>query len=154
MTVCARKASSRILDEQLRTGLWLHWVRWCLAYRYNEPLGLRWTVLSIAKSARLAIIDSPSDLAAWIERYPRLLRGRHGLNFERLAEDWDGLRLTHEDYLRTRLRRSSPALTGWDCESSLRTRRLQRRRIRSSSHHYSFGYDRLNRRVSAQPLPM
>ena len=50
-----------------RGGLWTSsydpdygsgWVRWCLAYRYHDPLDLHWTVLSVAKSARIAVIDS------------------------------------------------------------------------------------------------
>jgi hypothetical protein len=71
------------------------WVRWCVAYRYNEPLGLHWTVLSVPKSARIAVVDSPCDLAALIERYPRTLHGRYGLDFERLGGEYDGLQLTH-----------------------------------------------------------
>jgi hypothetical protein len=95
------------------------WVRWCVAYRYNEPLGLHWTVLSVPKSARIAVIESPCDLAALIERYARTLHGRCGLDFERLAGQYDGLHLTHEGYLRTRWRRSNPCLIGWDCETTV-----------------------------------
>jgi hypothetical protein len=94
------------------------WVRWCVAYRYNEPLGLHWTVLSVPKSACVAVIDSPSNLAALIERYPRTLHSRCGLDFERLAGEYDGLHLTHEGYLGTRSRRSNPCLIGWDCETT------------------------------------
>jgi hypothetical protein len=95
------------------------WVRWCVAYRYNEPLGLHWTVLSVPKSTRIAVIDAPYHLAALIERYPRTLHGRYGLDFERLARQYDGLQLTHEGYLRTRSRRSKPSLIGWDCETTV-----------------------------------
>jgi hypothetical protein len=95
------------------------WVRWCVAYRYNDPFDLHWTVVHVPKSARLPAISSQSDLAALIERYPRTVRGRRGLDFEKLASEYDGLHLTNEGYLRTRSRRSSPALIGWDCESTL-----------------------------------
>jgi hypothetical protein len=95
------------------------WVRWCVAYRYNEPLQLHWTVLPVPKAARVATIDSRPDVAAFISRYPRILRGRRGLDFEQLACDYDGLRLTNEGYFRTRSRRTSPTLIGWDCESTL-----------------------------------
>jgi hypothetical protein len=90
-----------------------------VAYRYNDPLDLHWTVLSAAKSARLATIDSPASFAALIKRYPRVLRGRRGLDFEKRASECDGLHLTNEGYLRTRSRRPGPALIGWDCESTL-----------------------------------
>lgn len=95
------------------------WVCWCVAYRYNEPFDLHWTVLSIPKSARIAVIASHADLARLIERYPRILRGRLGLDFERLSAEYDGLHLTNEGYVRTRSKRSGPALVGWDCESTL-----------------------------------
>ena len=43
------------------------WVRWCVAHRYNEPLDLHWTVLSVDKSARVVVIESPADLAVLIK---------------------------------------------------------------------------------------
>jgi hypothetical protein len=95
------------------------WVRWCVAYRYNDPFDLHWTVVHVPKSARVATISSQSDWAALIERYPCTVRGRRGLDFEKLAPEYDGLHLTNEGYLRTRSRRSGPALIGWDCESTL-----------------------------------
>jgi hypothetical protein len=95
------------------------WVCWCVAHRYNEPLGLHWTVLSVPKSARVAVIDSPADLAALIKSCPRTLRGRQGLDFERLSEGYDGLHLTNKGYMRTRSPRFGPALIGWDCESTV-----------------------------------
>jgi hypothetical protein len=111
-----------------RGGLWTStydpiygsaWVCWCVAYRYNEPFDLHWTVFSIPKSARIAVIDSHAGLARFIERYPRILRGRRGLDFERLSIEYDGLHLTIEGYLKTRSPRSGPSLGGWDCESTL-----------------------------------
>ena len=111
-----------------RGGLWTStydpiygsaWVCWCVAYRYNEPFDLHWTVLSIPKSARIAVIDSKADLARFIEQHPRILRGRKGLDFERLSTEYDGLHLTNEGYLKTRSTRSGPSLGGWDCESTL-----------------------------------
>ncbi len=76
-------------------------------------------VLSVSTSARVAVIDSASDLTNLIDRYPRTVRSRHGLDFERLAQDYDGLHLTHEGYLRTRSSRRGSRLIGWDCESTL-----------------------------------
>lgn len=65
------------------------------------------------------MIDSHADFVRLIERYPRILRGRRGLDFECLSAEYDGLHLTNEGYLRTRTTRSGPALVGWDCESTL-----------------------------------
>lgn len=90
-----------------------------MAYRYNEPLDLHWTVLTVQRSARVANIDSRADLTALIERYPRLLGGRRGLDFERFSTHYDGLHLTNKGYMQTRARRPGPALIGWDCESTL-----------------------------------
>jgi len=95
------------------------WVRWCVAHRYNEPLDLHWTVLSVPSSAKVAAIDSTAELAELIKRYPLVRRGRRGLDFERLSGEYDGLHLTNEGYLGTRSRRFGPALIGWDCESTV-----------------------------------
>jgi hypothetical protein len=94
------------------------WVRWCVAFRYDEPLHLHWTVVSPARSARVAVIDSAAKSAMLINRYPPMLGGGRGLDFERLSKEYDAVHLTHEGYLRTRSRRSGPALLGWDCEST------------------------------------
>src|SRR4051794_21762148 len=56
------------------------WVRWCVAYRYNDPLDLHWTLLSVASSAKVAVIDSRTDLGRLIDSYPRILRSRRGLD--------------------------------------------------------------------------
>ena len=100
-------------------GYGFGWVRYCVAYRYTDPFELCWTVLSVAGSARVAIIDSAEDLKGLIDRYPRIVRRRRGLDFERLSMDYDGLHLTHDGYLRTRSRRPRPPLIGWDCESTV-----------------------------------
>jgi hypothetical protein len=102
-------------DEHYGSG----WVRYCVAYRYTDPFELHWTVLSVASSARVAVVGSAEDLEYLIDRYPRILRRRRGLDFERLSMDYDGLHLPHDGYLRTRSRRPGPALIGWDCESTL-----------------------------------
>lgn len=58
-------------------------------------------------------------LGALMDRYPRVVGLRRGLDFERLAMNYDGLHLTHDGYMRTRSRRPGPALIGWECESTL-----------------------------------
>jgi hypothetical protein len=68
-----------------RTGFWTssydsqygsNWVRWCFAHRRDFTTAeSHWVVLTVSPSARIAAIDSPSDLVAWMERYPRQ-RGR------------------------------------------------------------------------------
>ena len=71
------------------------------------------------KSARIAIVDSADSLAELIERYPRILRQRRGLDFERLSREYDGLHLTTEGYIQTHSKRSASKLLGWDCESTV-----------------------------------
>lgn len=95
------------------------WVSWCVAYRYNDPLELHWTVLHARKSARVAVVDSVGELGALIERYPRILRHHRGLDLELLAQEYDGLHLTTQGYLETHSKRSGPKLFGWDCESTV-----------------------------------
>ncbi len=95
------------------------WVSWCVAYRYNDPLDLHWTVLHVRQSARIAVIDSADTLAGFIEQYPRILRQRRGLDFELLSQDYDGLHLTTGGYIDTHSGRSALRLLGWDCESTV-----------------------------------
>jgi hypothetical protein len=47
-------------------------------------------VLSVVSSARVAVINSVAELGRLIDRYPRILRGRRGLDFERLSKEYDG----------------------------------------------------------------
>jgi hypothetical protein len=111
-----------------RGGLWTStyepeygsaWVRWCVAYRYTDPFESHWTVMLAPEAARVETIDSSAMLAELIERYPRTLRGRRGLDFELLSRDYDCLHLTPRGYLQTRSSRSGPSLRGWDCESTV-----------------------------------
>jgi hypothetical protein len=95
------------------------WVRWCMAYRYHDLLDLRWTVLSVPESARVAVIDLATDLATLIKRYPRAFGAPEGLDFERISEDYDGLQLTHRGYMGTRSQNYGPKFMGWDCESTI-----------------------------------
>lgn len=126
-SVCPVRNDAKRLSKP-RGGFWTGtydpdygscWVRYCVAYRYTDPFELHWIVLSVAASARVAVIDSAEDLSALIDRYPRIVRRRRGLDFERLSIDYDGLHLTPNGYLRTRSRRPGPALIGWNCESTL-----------------------------------
>jgi hypothetical protein len=110
------------------------WVSWCVAYRYNDPLELHWTVLHARKSARVAVIDSASRLAALIERYPRILRQRRGLDFERLSKEYDGLHLTTDGYIQTHSKRSGSKLLGWDCESTVWFRWVFSRMEETTAH--------------------
>jgi hypothetical protein len=126
-SICPVRNDAKSLSKP-RGGFWTStydphcgsgWVRYCVAYRYNDPFELHWTVLSVAGSARVAVIDSAGDLAELISRYPRMVRGRRGLDFECVSLEYDGLHLSHHGYLTTRSRRPGPALIGWDCESTL-----------------------------------
>jgi hypothetical protein len=118
--VCPVRNNPRSLSKP-RGGRWTStyapdygsgWVRYCVAYRYNDPLDLTWTVLSVPNSARVALIDSHRALANWVNRYPRLVRGRRGLDFERLSVDYDAVHLTQEGYLRTRAVPVPPSSAG------------------------------------------
>lgn len=73
--------------------------------------------------ARILEIDTLDDLKDVLLVYPdprergQSLGNVAGVNFEAIAESWDGIHLTEEGQWRTRL--SQPNLYGWDVESTL-----------------------------------
>ena len=64
-SVCPVRNDAKSLSKP-RGGFWTStyhphygsgWVRYCIAYRYNEPFELHWIVLRVPTSARVAVID-------------------------------------------------------------------------------------------------
>jgi hypothetical protein len=127
------------------TGLWTStwqeetqdsgWVEWCRGADFGEPENRIWFLLTPAEDARLLIIDSYHDMVTLIRRFPlrhRLhgaslssiaeeagLGADHftGFDFERMAEEYDGLHLTEQ--AAGALHLSYPLdMNSWDCEST------------------------------------
>lgn len=98
------------------------WVEWCRVEVPELAKGTLW-LLEPDKSARIAVIDTYSDLDQLLSKYALvggLLDdlGIRYLDYEAMALDFDGLHLTDRGQWATRL--SFPFnLYGWDCESTL-----------------------------------
>lgn len=98
------------------------WVRFCRE-GYRDARAFHGWLLSPAPTARLAVVDSHADLCALHARYGLLAAPAGpwdgGLDWERLAADYDGLHLTARGQRETRWPFGSPiTLYGWDAEST------------------------------------
>lgn len=110
-------------------GLWTSpidaeygWDQWCLD---NEAhwLGRCWK-LRIVGEPKLAFVDSRAAMNRLALQYPfeRPFGGftHRGINFEQLADDFDGLWLTTQGHFATRLLDpDEPNTYAWDCETVL-----------------------------------
>ena len=106
------------------------WVEWCRGEKFGSPDESNWFLFTPKEESRLYIIDSYADLERLLSTYPfesPLIKGledshlRHyyvGIDFERLAQDYDGLHLTSEG--NSRLHISYPLnMNAWDAESTV-----------------------------------
>jgi hypothetical protein len=110
-------------------GMWLcpstsdyRWKHWCQDEQYNRHVyETEWT-LKVKKGTRFLVIDTLSDLLELLAQYGTELElGSYirewEIDFERIAQDYDGIWLTERGQWETRL--SEPNLYGWDLESVL-----------------------------------
>lgn len=80
-------------------------------------------LLSIARKVKLRVIDTYADLEKFINEYAKpVTRFAHmvwaNIDFPKIFEDYDGIRLTEEGQWNTRL--TEPlSLYGWDSETTL-----------------------------------
>ena len=122
------------------TGLWTStwrestqdsaWVAWCQG-TLGDPYEDSWFLLVPHKDATLFVIDSLQDLRRLMNTYPYESRQAprlkamgspshfyQGIDFMRLAQDYDGLHLTERG--NGRLHLSYPLdMNAWDCESTV-----------------------------------
>lgn len=132
-TPVKNSAHSPIGKPARGTGMWLcpitsdyRWKHWCDAEEYHRVLNpIEW-VLTVRPGTRLIVIDSYPDLLELLGTYglPDHENPYIGMtnmfsliDFELLAQDYDGIWLTEEGQWATRL--SEPSLYGWDLESVL-----------------------------------
>ncbi len=98
-------------DERLGSD----WIQWCLSEEFRGPEFDCW-LLRPREGAKVYTIDSLADLIDLVYAYGAL-RNSHA-DYEKIARDYDGVRLTKEGQWATRF--SYPySLYGWDCESTL-----------------------------------
>lgn len=103
------------------------WVEWCHS---EEPEWIKnkeeekpAVLLEVSPSARIYTIDSVSQLKWLQDKYPHPEHEKWGwgnfalLDWERIAQDYDGVHLTSRGQWATR--HGSPNLYGWDCESTI-----------------------------------
>ena len=107
------------------------WVEWCRGNDYGNPNTDHWFLLTPRKDARVYVIDSYADLERLIKKYPYVSpRARNirdwqevhryytSIDFERMSQDYDGLRLTERG--NSRLHMSTPLdMNLWDAESTV-----------------------------------
>jgi len=107
------------------------WVEWCRGENFASPDESNWFLLTPKEDSKLYVIDTYADLERLLAYYPwtsplakslpresYLLKYYTGIDFERLAQDYDGLHLTYEG--NNRLHLSYPLnLNGWDAESTV-----------------------------------
>jgi hypothetical protein len=111
------------------TGLWTSawreetrdsgWVDYCRWGSYGSPEEQYWFLLTPAQDARLYTISEQFDLKLLLSRYPCYSRydDNVGIDFERLAQHYDGLRVTEEAVWS--LRFIYPNNIDWSCESTV-----------------------------------
>ncbi len=109
----------------LWTSTWLGeakvsgWAEWCRIEGFH-PGPYRTWLLTPKADLRLAVVDSLNDLKALLRTYalPTPMESEFlvWLDFERMAQDYDGMRLTDTGQWATRL--TQPSLYGWGCEST------------------------------------
>ena len=101
------------------------WEHWC---RDNELewLGDPWH-LTVAGTPRVLVIDSAADLDAAFERWPHVSEWGderrwtdRGLDWTKIAEEYDAVWLTERGHFDSRLRGiDAPSTYSWDCETVL-----------------------------------
>lgn len=99
------------------------WIEWCRREGFWTAEDPDAWILSPSPDADLYTIDGSSDLRALADEYAlELAYGIDTLDYEALAETYDGLHITEQgqaDTQRTFIVRDLPDLIGWDCESTL-----------------------------------
>ena len=98
------------------------WEEWCRSEDFHVNLLRSHFDFSLSTGARLATINTLSDLQTLIERHrqPQDVRFAFAclvLDFEKLSADYDAIELTDNGQCETRF--SKQSLYGWDCESVL-----------------------------------
>lgn len=95
------------------------WLEWCKIEQFISEKKINGILLKPKKECKITEIDTLNDLKMILKKYPtkpNIIDEIH-IDFEKLANDFDGLHLTDEGQWNTRLTR--PNLYGWDSESTI-----------------------------------
>jgi hypothetical protein len=98
------------------------WAEWCRGENFHVNLLRSHFDFCLSAGARLATIDTLSDLQTFMECHGQRRDVRFPLSclvldFEKMSADYDAIELTDNGQCATRF--SKPSLYGWDCESVL-----------------------------------
>lgn len=92
------------------------WMAWCRS-AIPQWLQEKGNICEVKDDVKIAEIDSFEDLENMLDKYGIEKFGIKTIDFEKLAEDYDGLHLTEKGQWKTRL--TEPSLYGWDAESTI-----------------------------------
>lgn len=112
-------------------GMWLcpatsghRWKHWCASEQFHTDVYQQEWTLKVKEGTRFLVIDTHADLVELLAEYgketqldPYIRLSEWSIDFERIAQDYDGIWLTENGQWATRL--SEPNLYGWDLESIL-----------------------------------
>lgn len=109
-------------DQQLRGSEWVEAARDMWGENHPSQDTDNWWVLEPEEDIRIFTVDDFEDLKELVKHYnyevPEMVITMFALlDFEKIAEKYDGIHLTSRGQAATRL--SHPSLYGWDCESTL-----------------------------------
>lgn len=98
------------------------WHRWCFYERWGLTEDSVTWKLEPRDDVNVRVIDSEVDFNDLLDEFARTdspvaRLPKPNLDFEAIAEEYDGLRLTAKGQKETRF--TNPGLNGWDCESTV-----------------------------------
>ncbi len=103
------------------------WVEWCRGENFGAPNEKHWFLLTPHPDCKIYTINSLKDFKRCLieygdpvplaQKYPSFAEKRV-INFEKVAQEFDGLHLTEKGNGETHLSYPND-LNGWDCESTL-----------------------------------
>ena len=98
------------------------WHRWCSQKHYGLTEESKLWALEPREDVEVFVIESQNDLILLLDEFERndgaiSPPDDRYIDFEAMAELYDGLRLTEKAQWKTRMTR--PSLYGWDCESTV-----------------------------------
>lgn len=119
------KVQNREAFWKPKGGLWTStldgdssaWIDWCKRERWGLSEGMGKFALYPEDDVDVFVVDVYDDLEQLVEDYPRDIQfPRPLIDFEKMAEDYDGMQVTERGQAETRFGKVN--LYGWDCEST------------------------------------
>ena len=117
------KPDGGLWTSSVKDGEPCAWLQWCRAEHFGLSDETRCWWLDPDPEARVLVIDSETDTTRILDAYERtddvggVGRMFAAFDYEAMADDYDGLRLTSTGQRETRF--SKPGMYGYDCESTI-----------------------------------